>query len=401
MQWAGSAHLVGNVSLPHVNVGLHSLTFAQKAAMPTVAYIGAQQVLALIVVCNPSFVIQGWHGALLTIAFVLTAISFNTFAISKLPILELLAVALHISGFIAVVAVLWALGPRAEATRTFTTFDDASGWGSLGLATLIGMVGPATTYVGGDSAVHLSEELSDASYALPRAMVLAAIANYASGFVMTVTFMSNLGDLDADLMSATGQPWVAVIYNVTGSKAATIVIVVAMIFMVTTSSRQVWAFSRDRVTGVPTNAIYLTLVFTSLLALIIIGSSTAFNIILSVSSTGLFTSYIVVIGTVLLKRLRREEFPRSKFRLGYIGGGIVNVLALCFLIVAFVFLFFPAVPDPDPKSMNWAALIYGAVLSFAAIYYWIYGRKEYQGPVKAVKWQVGEERLDLMRESVR
>nr|POF17336.1 putative amino-acid permease c15c4.04c [Quercus suber] len=391
-----------------------SLTFTDahvKAAMPTVAYIGAQQVLALIVVCNPSFKIQGWHGALLTIAFVVTAITFNTFGISKLPLLELVAVALHVSGFIAVVVILWTLGPRAAASDTFTTFDDVSGWGSLGLATLIGMVGPATTYVGGDSAVHLSEELSHASHALPRAMVWAAIANYATGFVMTVSFMSNLGDLDADLASTTGQPWVAVIQNVTGSKAATIVIVVVMIFMVTTSSRQVWAFSRDRglpfssifarvnpVTGVPTNAVYLTLVFTSLLALIIIGSTTAFNIILSVSSTGLFTSYIVVISTVLVKRLRREEFPSSNFSLGYFWGGVVNVLALCFLVVAFVFLFFPAAPSPDPKSMNWAVLIYGVVLSFAAIYYWIYGWKEYRGPVRDVKWQAGEDRVDLVHE---
>ena len=34
--------------------------------MPTVAYSGALQVLALISVCNRNYVIQGWHGALLT-----------------------------------------------------------------------------------------------------------------------------------------------------------------------------------------------------------------------------------------------------------------------------------------------------------------------------------------------
>lgn len=74
----------------------------------------------------------------------------------------------------------------------------------------------------------------------------------------------------------------------------------------TTSSRQVFAFARDKglpfhrflsrvqSNGVPTNAVYLTLVFTCLIALIIIGSPTAFYIILSLSSTGLFTSYIVV-----------------------------------------------------------------------------------------------------------
>ena len=68
-------------------------------------------------------------------------------------------------------------GPRASAEETFTTFADDNGWGSVGLATLIGMVGPTTTYLGGDSAVHLAEELKDASYILPRAMFVAAIIN--------------------------------------------------------------------------------------------------------------------------------------------------------------------------------------------------------------------------------
>lgn len=94
--------------------------------MPTVAYIGAQQVLALIAVCSPSYAIQGWHGALLTIAFVLTAISFNTFAISKLPILKGLAVALHFTGFLIFLAILWTLGPKTNTSTTFTGFADTN-----------------------------------------------------------------------------------------------------------------------------------------------------------------------------------------------------------------------------------------------------------------------------------
>ena len=125
----------------------------------------------------PDFVIQGWHGALLTMAYVLSAILFNTYAIGKMPVLEGLAVILHIFGFFAFLIIFWVMGPRAPAKQTLTTFSDDNGWGSLGLATLIGMVGPTTTYLGADSAVHLAEELKDASYILPRAMFAAAIIN--------------------------------------------------------------------------------------------------------------------------------------------------------------------------------------------------------------------------------
>jgi len=203
--------------------------------MPTVAYIGAQQVLGLVAVCNPTFVIEGWHGALLTMAFVLAAISFNTFAIRWLPILEGLAALFHTAGFLVFIVILWTKGPHADAHATFTTFADDNGWGSVGLATLIAIVGPATTYLGGDSAVHLAEELKDASYVLPRAMVIAALINYATGFIMMITLMSNLGDINVDLANSTGQPWIAVILTITGSKAAAIVLTVLMIIMVACS----------------------------------------------------------------------------------------------------------------------------------------------------------------------
>jgi amino acid transporter len=191
--------------------------------------------------------------------------------------------------------------------------------------------------------------------------------------------------------------------NITGSKPAVIVLIIVMIVLyffcavnqVTTSSRQVYAFARDKGlpfhaflsrvqpgTGVPANSVYVTLIFTCLIALIIIGSPLAFNIILSVSATGLFTSYIVVISAVLAKKLRGETFPPSRFNVGRKFGIFANIAALCFLSVAFVFLFFPQAPDPTAASMNWAILIYGAVVTFALGYYAIWGRHHYDGPVQ-------------------
>ncbi|KAM0695670.1 hypothetical protein Q7P36_004152 [Cladosporium allicinum] len=376
-----------------------------QSAMPTVAFVGAQQTLALISVCKSDFVIQGWHGALLTMAYVLSAILFNTYAIGKMPVLEGLAVVLHIFGFFAFLIIFWVMGPRAPAEQTLTTFSDDNGWGSLGLATLIGMVGPTTTYLGADSAVHLAEELKDASYILPRAMFSAAIINYVLGFVMTVTFMFALGNIEEDLADASGQPWVAVILRITGSRAATIVLILIMMFMyffcavnqVTCSSRQVFAFARDKGlpyheflsrvnrNGVPTNSVYVTLAYTCVLALIIIGSETAFNIILSVSATGLFTSYLVVIGTVLARKLRGEPFPASRFHIPRTIGIVVNIIAICFLSVAFLFLFFPAVPSPNAVDMNWGILIYGVVILFSIIYYHWKGKYQYDGPVSYVR----------------
>lgn len=106
-----------------------------------------------------------------------------------------------------------------------------------------------------DSAVRLGEELKDASYSLPRAMCTAAIVNYILGLITTLTLMSNLSDVTAALTDRSGQPWVAVVFQVTGCKAATIAMICVMILLhgfcsviqITTSSRQIFAFARDRV----------------------------------------------------------------------------------------------------------------------------------------------------------
>ena len=45
--------------------------------MPAVSYTAGLQVISLISVCEPNFAAEGWHFALLTIAFVSFAILFN------------------------------------------------------------------------------------------------------------------------------------------------------------------------------------------------------------------------------------------------------------------------------------------------------------------------------------
>ena len=225
--------------------------------MVVTAYSVTQQIEALIVLANPSYVIQGWHGALFTIAITLFCIFFNTFLIRKLPLMEGIALALHALGFFTFIIVLWVMGPRGSAKQVFTDFEDNNGWGSVGLATLVGLLSPITTLIGADSVCHLSEELRDASYTLPWCMITTASINYVLGFIMTITFMFTVGDVESALKTATGQPYVQVILNATQSRGATIVLTAAMALLllfcainqVTTSSRQLFAFARDN--GLP------------------------------------------------------------------------------------------------------------------------------------------------------
>jgi amino acid transporter len=298
------------------------------------------------------------------------------------------------------------MAPRADPKTVWTDFQDNSGWGSVGVATLVGILGPVVTLIGSDSSCHLSEELRDAAWVLPRAMVATALVNYSLGFVMTVTIMSTLGDdVSAVLGTRLSQPWIQVLLNATESRTGTsimaavlcILLLFCAVNQITTSSRQLFAFARDKGLpfssflahvrpglDVPVNAVMVTLLFTTLLSLIIIGSSIAFNVITSLGQLGLVSSYIVVIACIMLKRIRGEPLLPSKFSLGR-WGLLVNGIALSFLILAFIFLFFPAAPNPTVESMNWSCLLFGFIICFSLVYYHAVGKHHYAGPVEFVK----------------
>ena len=102
----------------------------------------------------------------------------------------------------------------------------------------------------------MAEELRNASYSLPRAMIATMFVNGSMGFVMLVTFCILVGNVEV-LATETTQPFIQVFYNVNGSKAGATAMTCIMIIMSTfgcvtsiaTSSRQVWAFARDH--GLP------------------------------------------------------------------------------------------------------------------------------------------------------
>ncbi|KAK8094228.1 amino acid transporter [Apiospora hydei] len=393
-----------------------------QTALVVTSYTAAQQFEALIALNVPSYQIEGWHGTLLSIAITVLAIVFNTVLARQLPLFEVLVGALNVLGFVAFLAVLWRMAAGAleeegeeegrygddRRKKAWTEFQDNAGWGSVGLATLVGILGPSVTLIGADSACHLSEEVRDASWVLPRSMVVTAAINYTVGFVMIVTIMMTVGDHASELLdSRTGQVYVQVLLDATKSRVSTSILTALMAVLllfcavngVTTSSRQLFAFARDKGLpysrwlatvppgwDIPLNAVMTTLVITALLSLIIIGSSIAFNVITAIGQVGLYTSYILTLGAIIIRRFskRRGPLPRSRFDLGRAGLPI-NLAALAFLVVMFPFLFFPTAPNPSPADMNWSCLVYSVVVVFAMMYYFFRSRYVYQGPVEYVR----------------
>lgn len=126
-----------------------------QASCASTAYVSGTMIQGLIVLHNrDSYVPQGWHGTLLTMAVAAFSVLFNTVFAKKLPFLEGVIVVLHIWAFFGILITLWVLSPTADAKSVFTTFTDGGGWGNQGGSTLIGISAAVLTFFGGDAAAQ-------------------------------------------------------------------------------------------------------------------------------------------------------------------------------------------------------------------------------------------------------
>jgi choline transport protein len=123
---------------------------------------------------------------------------------------------------------------------------------------------------------------------------------------------------------------------------------------------------------------------TVLLSMINIGSSLAFNAVASLGTAALISSYIVSISCVTLKRYRGQKLPAARWSLGKLGGPI-NVISVLYLIIVFIFSFFPETTIVNAQLMNWNILIYGFTIVFAISWYFVRGKSQYASPVEYVR----------------
>jgi len=78
------------------------------------------------------------------------------------------------------------------------------GWGNVPLAVLIGLIGASGSFVGIEAGAHMSEEVRNASYVVPRAMMSTWLVNGLLGWVMGITFCFCVTDTMSVLLSPTG-----------------------------------------------------------------------------------------------------------------------------------------------------------------------------------------------------
>ncbi|CAG8398309.1 unnamed protein product [Penicillium salamii] len=375
-------------------------TLGWQAFTASAAFLGGTMIQGLVVLRYANYQSERWHGTMIYWAILFLAFLVNTVGIKLMPMIENGILIFHIVTLIAVIIPLVMLAPHKSAEYVFTTFENSSGWENDGVAWFLGLLSASYVLVGYDGACHLSEEMHNASVVLPRVMIGTIALNSLLGLGFLFALLFCLGDTESVLNSSLGFPIIQIFYNTTGSQAATtalmtpfISVAIASTFgLLASTSRTTWAFARDRglpfsgflaqidtTSTLPLRAITSSTVFMALLGLINIGSTTAFNAIVSLSVVSLYVSYLIPIVLHLSRRMTGPPLQYGPFNLGKVLGPIMNVLAMIYSAVIVIFLFFPPYQPVTPENMNYAVVVFGAVLAFSGVLWVAKGRRVFEG----------------------
>ncbi|KAL2828349.1 GABA permease [Aspergillus pseudoustus] len=375
--------------------------FGWQAVAGSAPFLAGTMIQGLLVLNNPGYVYERWHGTLLYWAVLAVALVINTMAIKLLPAIEVTMMILHVGLYVVLLIAMLVLAPtKGSASFVFTTFTNSSGWENDGVAWCIGMLSAAYVMVGYDGAAHLSTTMHNPSTSVPRAMIGSVLINAMIGLTFLITILFCIQDLDTALSTPTGFPIIEIFFQITQNRAGATALTSTVILMafgatiplVTSAAWTLQAFAAD--SGIPFSnliarkrakddvpivAMILTVSFLALLGLLNIASTTAFNAVLSLATVGLYTSYLLPTFLMLYRRIYdNESLPYGPFKLG--AAGIpVNIISVIYTTVTSVFLLFPPYQPVTAVNFNYSSVILGAVLVFCAVYWIFGGRKAYHG----------------------
>lgn len=177
-------------------------------------------------------------------------------------------------------------------------------------------------------------------------------------------------------------------------------------------------------TSIPVYSVLLVTIMPSLLALIYIGSPIAYSDIISMSVSGLYASYLIPCSLLLWRRSTGQILPYSEYendaaeqysllherstsirtgsedddpiqgekvvdmplmwgpwRVPGILGTLNNVFACGYCCFVLFWSFWPQYANPTAGEMNYAIVGFIGVLIFSVAYYFLWGRREYKGPL--------------------
>ncbi|KXH50652.1 hypothetical protein CSIM01_01501 [Colletotrichum simmondsii] len=357
-------------------------------------------ILSLASYLDPTYIPETWHIFLVFQAFNIAFTAYNIFLMKRTAWVHDIGFFLSLTGFFVItVTCLARSGEKQKDSFVWTTFVNESGWSSKGIVFLTGLLNPNFIYSGLDGAIHLAEECTNASSAIPKALISTMTIGFVSAFTFSVAMLYSFTDLEPVLSSPYGPPILSgpklpileIWSQATGSSAAATTFVIVLsscgCFACTgalqTASRLTWAFARDNAIvfspflckihpkmGVPVNALLVNWALIFALGCIFLASSTAFNALVA---TGLILQQVSFAFPAALALYHRSQggaafrrvLPRRNFTMPPLIGAAANILTIVLGLLALVFYDFPVVMPVSASNMNYACVVLGVMGLFS------------------------------------
>ncbi|KAF2178015.1 putative GABA permease [Zopfia rhizophila CBS 207.26] len=380
-------------------------TLSWQAGNASGSFLTGTIIQALLVVNYPSYEPQGWQGTLFVFAMVLVLYIVNIWGAQVWPRIQNGLLILHVIGFLVVIITLWVMAPHQSAKAVFTEFTNAGGWPTMGLSLMVGQITAIYSMLGSDATAHMAEEVRDAGRYVPISLFWSYVGNGIMAIILLVTYLFSIDDIEKALSDPTEYPFIYVFksaVSTAGVNGLTIIVLIlviaANISFNASTARQTFAFARDKGLPfanwighvdpgreIPANAIIVTCLITMLLSLINIGSTVAFNAIISLQVVALMSTYTVSISCVLYRRIAHPELiPTARWSLGK-WGIPVNCIGLAYVFFTFFWAFWPNETPVNAENFNWAVLLFMSVFFMSLVMYLISGKKMYKGPVTDIR----------------
>ncbi|KAJ6087399.1 hypothetical protein N7467_006313 [Penicillium canescens] len=394
-----------------------------QSAFAACAFLTGKMIQGAAIVGNNLYNALPWEGTLIVWGSLSLALVVNLLGGNLLPRIEAIILVVHILGFFGIIIPLIYMADHNTKEQVFLSFQNGGGFATQGLSWFVGMTSCAFAFAGGDAAVHMSEEVANASTVIPNALMISVGINGCLGFGMIIVMMFCAdSDLGGKLGKITGYNFMGIFMEATDSVPGSLtmcaivitIYVCSLMGLLAAASRQLWSFSRDRgVPGwrwwnqvsstkqLPIFAILLTVTVAVLLSLINIGSDTAMEDIVSMAVSGIYLSYLMVSVLLFYRRVRGDisryndneddivNVPGAKlvwgpFHCPGIIGTVINGYAIIYVSIVVFFSFWPSKMDPTVETMNWSVLAIGGSVFLAIIYYVVRARHVYKGPIVEV-----------------
>ncbi|KAK6911064.1 hypothetical protein I203_105099 [Kwoniella mangroviensis CBS 8507] len=321
---------------------------------------------------------------------------------------RLLDQGLMVASTLCVIAIVITLpvkaSSKAPASFVFGGLENLTGWNSMVIAWLLGLLQSAFAYLGLDVIYHISEEMPNPRRDGPRAVTWTIVVSGLSGMAVLLAMLFCITDVDHVMSTPYVLPFAQICLDTTKSRAAATIflLIPSILFMnsvrgiTLTGSRVLMALGRDKVLphlelwsitfrGEPVYGLGMCVLVPLICGLIQLGSTSTFNSLTGAATIVFEISYAVPAALMLLGGRRKLNLaaPGRTSNLGR-WGVPCNLLAVFFVLQSCVIYCFPATMPVTAASMSYVVVFVGGFAAILALLWSTWANKRYQAPTESL-----------------